>query len=64
MKTITLTKSEIETLKDYLLCNLCSSSCFYNYKRIDCDSVTKDGEFRCKLKRDTYSIWAKLDEDF
>ena len=62
MKTITLTKSEIETLTEYLWCNPCSARCFYDYKIIDCDSTTKDGEYSCKFMRDTYSILEKLGE--
>ena len=61
MKTITLTKSEIETLYDYLWCNPCSSGCVCEYKRVDCYGVRKDGEYKCRLQRDTESIMSKLE---
>ena len=60
MKTITLTKSEIETLYDYLWCNPCSAKCICDYKKINCDD-TKDGKYRCRLQRDTVSIMKKLE---
>ena len=62
MKTITLSESEIETLKDYLWCNPCSAGCLYNYKRINCDDLDSNDKYRCKLKRDTQSILEKLGE--
>ena len=60
MKTITLTKSEIETLYDYLWCNPCRSGCVCEYKRVDCDAMRADEEYKCRLKRDTESIIEKL----
>ena len=60
MKTITLTKSEIETLYDYLWCNPCSAGCICDYTRIKCEDE-KDGKYRCRLKRDTESIMKKLE---
>ena len=62
MKTITLTKSEIETLYNYLWCNPCSGSCVCEYKRISCDDTRDDGEYKCRLQRDTQSILRKLEE--
>lgn len=60
MKTITLTKSEIETLQLYLSTNICSVGCPYNYTRIRCDDIAEDGTYRCKLMRDILSIEGKL----
>lgn len=59
MKTITLTQSEIKTLYDYLWCNPCSAGCVCDYTRINCED-TKDGTYRCRLRRDTDSILKKL----
>lgn len=62
MKTITLTKDEIETLYDYLWCNPCNSGCVHGYTRINCDDLTGTGEFRCKLRRNLMNILRKLEE--
>lgn len=62
MKTITLTKDEIETLHDFLWCNPCRSGCIYGYKRIDCYGVRKDGEYKCRLQRDKENILRKIGE--
>ena len=61
MKKIELTASEIETLKDYLWCNPCAATCICEYKKINCDDM-KNGEYKCRLKRDTESIWKKISE--
>lgn len=60
MKTITLTKSEIETLYDYLWCNPCSAKCVCDYTKIKCEDTREDGKPRCRLQRDTDSILDKL----
>lgn len=61
MKTVKLTKSEIETLSDYLFsCNPCRSGCRRDYKRIDCLDTKPDGTYKCTLMRDVASIEKKL----
>lgn len=63
MKTITLTKSEIETLETYFWCNPCEVGCIKGYDRIDCHDLRKDGTYRCELMRDMESIRKKLGID-
>ena len=61
MKTVKLTKSEIETLGDYLLiCDPCESTCIRCYKRIGCLDTKPDGTYKCRLMRDVASIEKKL----
>lgn len=61
MPVIDLTHSEIETLKKYLWCNPCTSHCPHNYKKINCYDMDENGEYRCVLRRDTESIFLKLE---
>ena len=63
MKTITLTASEIDTLKTHLYLNACNAGCLLNYVHIDCNDVGKNGNYRCKLQRDVHSILNKLGEE-
>lgn len=67
MKTVTLTKSEIDTLSDYLFaCNPCASHCVREYKNLKCYDTKSDGTYRCTFMRDTENICKKLglyDED-
>lgn len=60
VKTVTLTKSEIETIEVYLWSNPCTAGCVYGYKRISCEDVDKNGNYKCKLRRDTLNLMKKL----
>lgn len=61
MKTITLTKSEIETLSEYLFnTNPCRAECVRDYKRLKCYDTKPDGTYRCTFMRDTENICKKL----
>lgn len=60
MIQVTLTKSEVETLKLYLQANPCNAGCSLNYSRIDCADMNAEGIYSCRLMRDTQSIAKKL----
>ena len=60
MKTITLTASEVETLKHYIDSSPCLATCIHGYKRINCFDLNDDGTYKCRLMRDTESIIKKL----
>ena len=61
MPIIDLTHSEIETLRTYLWSNPCQSCCVLEYKKINCFDRNENGEYRCRLQRDTESIFNKLE---
>lgn len=63
MKNINLTKSEVETLEAHLRLNPCSSRCLLNYKRISCNDIDENGNYKCKIRRDVQSILNKLNKN-
>lgn len=61
MKTITLTKEEIEILKIYLECNPCEVNCVFNYKTDMCNLFNYSGNPLCKLLANKETILEKLE---
>lgn len=59
-KTVTFTQQELDTLKAYLFCDPCERGCLYGYKKINCQSVSKDGLPTCGLLRNKKIIREKL----
>lgn len=62
MKTVTLTKKEVETILECLNNhNLCRAGCPMDYKTNMCLKMNDKGEWRCKFMRIIYSIEKKLE---
>ena len=61
MKTVKLSKSEIDVILDCITYNnLCLMECHCGYKGNMCNKKNANGEYRCKLKQTIKSINDKL----
>lgn len=62
MKTVNLTDYEckliIKALNPYKICN---SSCYENYKKVNCSDKDIDGKTICKMRRAINNIEEKLE---
>jgi hypothetical protein len=60
MRTVKLSKAEIDVILALLWKNLCETSCYCGYKTDMCHKYKEDGTPRCKLNYLINSIRDKL----
>lgn len=60
MKTVNLTKAEIDVILTLSEKDICVTTCYCGYKTNMCDRLAKDGSPKCGLKKTIESIRDKL----